>query len=899
MTYKKKLIEVALPLEAINEGSKPETENPFLKGHPRALHNWWARTPLSVSRAILFAQLIDDPGDGLPPEQARKARERLLAFVAKLATWEATTDTKLVGKAREMISAQFNGDSPEFWDMFAGRGSIPLEAQRLGLKVTSSDLNPVAITIERALLEFPPKFKNRPPVHPEDSRIPLKQEEWKGASGLAEDVRWYGEWVRSRAAQRLAKLYPKGPKGEPIIAWLWARTVSCPNPVCGARAPLIKSFTLSKKRNIHVRPVLDHKKRTLRFEVQIQGVPEQETSNSAGARCIFCKTPISKAQLRELAVRYGTSEVPLAAVCEGVGGLAYLPFEAKDTEKLDRPQVPLLEHPMTNDKRWFSPPLYGLPNFSDLFTTRQLIALTTLGDLIRECRDTIRLSAHGDTSYADAITTYLACALSRLTDYSNTICFWNNTNENIAHLFNRQAIPMSWDFAEANLIYGRLSFSVAADWVAGALRTVPIDVEPARVFQLDARHAIPKFESAPVVSTDPPYYDNIGYADLSDFFYVWLRSLLFPIDSQTFSTVLTPKEAELVASPHRHDGSKEVAERHFRTGFSATCRNLYSVSKKEVPLTIYYAFKQQEDEEDGGSQRRTSTGWETMLEGLLDAGFQITGTWPVRTTKKARLVARNTNALASAIVLVARQRPHAASMATRKEFITALKNELPPALFSLAQTSVAPVDLAQAAIGPGMAVFSMYTKVVEADGSAMRVRTALGLINQVLDEVLTEQDSEYDQPTRWAIAWFEQYGTGGGPFGDAETLSKAKDTAVDALAESGILESGGGKVRLFKTDELDSDWDPAANQRLTIWEVTHHMVRLLNKGGEGRAADLLRKVGSIGEAARDLAYRLYMLCDRKGWGKEALGYNALVVSWPEITRLASSRPGEAQLGLGV
>jgi putative DNA methylase len=557
---------------------------------------------------------------------------------------------------------------------------------------------------------------------------------------------------------------------------------------------------------------------------------------------------------------------------------------------------------MPKKHRNFQPPVYGMDNIGDIFTPRQLQTLNTICDIIIDIREQVFKHSEGDTEYTDAIIFYLACALSRMTDYHNNLTTWNPTNENVSHLFQRQAIPMAWDFCEANPIDGKLSYAVAANWVASALDSVPANLfasQNSRIIQLDARFANNVFSTRPIISTDPPYYDNISYADLSDFFYVWLRKILSNIDSQTFSTVLTPKESELIVSPHRHNGSEQDSIMHFRNGFSAVFSNIHKVSHANIPITVYYAFKQQEEETDGNESLRASTGWETMLEGLVNAGFQITGTWPVRTTKKARAVALGTNALASAVVLVARQRGKNAPMATRKELATVLRRELPVAFSALTQTGIAPVDLAQAAIGPGIAVFSRYSKIIEADGSRMSVRAALQIINQELDAYLNVQTNDLDQDTSWAVAWFEQYGMNEGEFGQAETLSRAKGTAVNGLVVAGIVTSHGGKVRLLKREELLEDWDPATDNRLTVWEATQYLIQAMDQQGESGAASLLKRLGGYGDAARDLAYRLFNICEKNGWSAEALAYNSLVVAWPELTKLARAVPGQQMLSLQI
>lgn len=909
--YRKKLIEVVLPLTEINEGSKPETENPFLKGHPRSIHNWWARTPLSVCRALLFAQIIDDP-------DSAEARRRLLEIVRRLATWDALRDTSLLNEARELIQRQFNGVTPEFWDMFAGRGSIPLEAHRLGLKVTASDLNPVAVLIDRALLEIPSRFCSKPPVCPEAERA-VSEDVWNGTKGLAEDIACYGRAVQTLASTKLGHLYgdvevsTANAAGRPDLeqyigrqltplAWIWARTIQCPNPGCRGRMPMVASFVLSKKKGVFIQPLPDGVTQSVDMsQIRSSGTVPEGTTTRTGATCLLCRTKLNKSQVREQASQFGLTCIPLAVVCDGERECIYLPFTPADIPDVEKPVLDAIDQPITDDRRWFSPPLYGLPRFIDLFTPRQLFALSVFVEGIQAVREVVVRDAEksgtlpddgrrlaqggqGPVAYGDAIATYLTCALSRLTDYSCSIATWNPTNENVRNLFQRQAIPMAWDFAEANIVSGKLSFENAIEWVIGALSGVPTSAEPARVLQIDARRTSPEFKTPPIVSTDPPYFDNIGYADLSDFFYVWLRHSLGKADPQLFATVLTPKEPELIASRYRHGGSEEAAEQHFREGFAAFYERLTATAHPDFPVTIYYAFKQSETDEEGDGQN-ISTGWESMLEGLVDAGFQVTGTWPVRTTKKARSVARGTNALASAVVIVCRRRSESAGITTRREFIRCLKNELPEALKNLQQGNIAPVDLAQAAIGPGMAVLTRYARVMETDGS-MTVRAALGLINQVLDEVLAEQEGDFDSDTRWALAWFEQYGMSEGPFGEAETLSRAKNTAVNGLVQAGIVMNPGGKVRLVRPDELDASWDPNTDTRLTAWEATHHLVRTIESDGEAAAARLINKLGGMADIARELAYRLYSICERKKWADDALKYNGLVIAWPELTKLA-------------
>lgn len=916
MTYKKKLIEVALPLEALNQGSKPETENPFLRGHPRAIHNWWARTPLSVCRSILFAQLVDDPGNTLPPREAEAARRELLDIVAQLATWNGMQDRRVLEKARALVKQATAGKPFSLWDPFAGRGSIPLEGLRLGLDVVASDLNPVAVLINKALLGISLRFGRQAPINP--SHTPALA--GVDGAGIPEDLRFYGKWVATQAKERIGHLYPhvniaaaKGGGDGTVIAWIWARTVRSPNPAWDAEVPLVRSWVLAKgkkgQESCWVEPVVDHASRSISYRIREGGEPPDATiSRGAHGKCLATGSPIPPQWLQAEGAAGRLGVVLLAMVVVDAAGKRHYVSSTEPLPDLPMPSYVPREH-LSDNRRWFSPPLYGMETFASLFTQRQLVALSTLSDIILETRETIKehalaagLPAGGGTfeqggrgaaAYADALTILLACALSRLTDYSSSLASWNPTNENISHLFQRQAIPMVWDFAEANVLESKLSFAAVAGWVADAFSHAVTDVElSAFSAQRDARKWRPDSKaSAFLVSTDPPYYDNIGYADISDFFYVWLRNIFKSTLPDLFSTLLTPKQDELIASSARHKGSASEAEQFFRQGLLQAFSRIRETASDEFPVTIYYAFKQSEGK---SGDKATSTGWETMLTGLIDAGFQITATWPVRTTKKARSVARGTNALASAIVLACRPQSDAAPMATRNELLAALREELPAAVRVLQTAGVAPVDLAQAAIGPGMAVFSRFSKVVEADGSTMRIAPALGLINEVLEEVLSEEETEFDRDTRWALTWFEQHGMDWGPFGVAENLSKAKNTSVAGVVEAGVVESRLGKVRLLTREELDDGWDPGADKRLTVWEVTQYLVRELNEG-EQDAANLLAIVGlGYGERTKQLAYLLHRISERKGWAKEALAYNGLIVAWPELARLAAGSVSEPE-----
>lgn len=936
---KKKLIEVALPLEAINKASAREKS--IRHGHPSTLHLWWARRPLAACRAVLFAQLVDDPSshpDEFPTEAAQeKERKRLFGIIERLVEWENVNNEQVLEEARAEIRKSTGGNPPPVLDPFAGGGSIPLEAQRLGLEAHASDLNPVAVLINKALIEIPPKFADHPPVNPEQNQEIIKGG-WKGAQGLAEDVRYYGKWMRNEAEKRIGHLYPKvklpeahGGGEATVIAWIWARTVASPNPACnGAHVPLVRSFWLSKRKGKEawIEPVVDRANNTYRFEVRT-GNPgaEQKKVIDAGTgfvnrsgkkvkatfQCVL-SGDIIKGEYIDREANDGRMSMRLmAVVAEGKNGQIYLSPNDQIEQELNERLLEWTEAPEFNSKLpnqqcrgTFASNAqgrrYGFFMFKDYFTTRQLVALSTFSDLISKAReqiyhdamtagltnDTVSLNdgGTGAAAYSDAVATYLAFAINRSANYWSSLTPWGGGF--IVQTFGRQALPMVWDFAEGNPFSEATgNWMGAIDWIIKSMKlSIPLSGE-GRATQHDASNLNGDVSERVVICTDPPYYDNIVYSDLSDFFYVWSRRSLKDIYPDLFRTMITPKNEELIASPYRHGGSKEKARLFFEAGLLKTFTNIRNYSDPEYPLTIYYAFKQLEtDRREHEQSFVASTGWESMLEGLIQSGFVITGTLPLRTERDQGLKT-GTNVLASSIVLVCRPRPADAPPTTRREFLRALKRELPDALRDLQQGNIAPVDLAQAAIGPGMAVYSRHGKVIEADGSTMRVRTALALINQTLDEFLTEQEGEFDTDTRWALSWFEQYGMEKGPYGEAETLSTARNTSVNGLVEAGILEAKGGKVRLLQRGELLENWDPQADTRTTVWETTQYLIRALDTEGETGAARLLQKVNIEAEMARDLAYRLFTVCERKGWAQEALAYNGLVIAWPEIVRLAS------------
>jgi len=939
-TYRKKLIEVALPLDEINAACKREKS--IRHGHPSTLHLWWARRPLAAARSVIFAQMVDDPSSipGLSEEEIVVERERLFEIIRKLVIWENTTNEEVLEEARAEIRKSWartcaeTGEDPNklpaFHDPFAGGGALPLEAQRLGLESYASDLNPVAVLINKAMIEIPPKFAGKAPVNPiSREEISLVKKLWRGAEGLAEDVRYYGEWMRDQAQERIGHLYPKIEvtremvekrpdlaqyQGQEltVIAWLWARTVKSPNPAFSqVDVPLVSTFILAnrKGKEHYVQPVIEGG--SYSFEVRA-GLPEDPDAAKAGTKlgrganfkCIMSEIPMEPNYIKSEGRAGRMGARLLAIVAEGKRCRVYLsPTEvmeaiARSAEPSWRPETPLAHDP----RALWTPP-YGLTTYGDLFTLRQLVALTTFSDLVGEGRkraeaDAIKAGFPDDgvplvdggigaKAYGEAVGVYLGFSVDKATDYNSALVVWSPSRDQAKTTFGRQALPMVWDFAEVNCLAGAAGdVLMSIKGISRSLRSMPARYG-GQALQADAQTQ--SVSATRVVSTDPPYYDNIGYADLSDFFYVWMRRGLKSTFPHLLATVAVPKAEELVATPYRHD-SRQAAETFFLDGMTQAMNRLALQANPHFPVTIYYAFKQSETK--GGSS--SSTGWETFLAAVIEAGFGLSGTWPMRTERSDRAIGIGKNALASSIVLVCRKRPEDAPNATRGDFLRDLRSALPAALANLQRSNLAPVDLAQSSIGPGMAVYSKYREIIEADGSAMTVRSALQLINQVLDESLGAEEGQLDGDTRFAVTWFEIYQYEQGPFGEADTLARARAVSVDGVAEAGVLQSAAGHVQLFTRPELPKDWDPAKDKRLTVWEATQHLIKRLEEEGERAAAALLNALGAtVAEQARNLAYRLYTICERKKWADEARAYNGLVLAWPELEKLAATSESTA------
>ena len=981
----KKLIEVALPLDAINKASSREKS--IRHGHPSTLHLWWARRPLAAARAVIFAQMVDDPSsyaeELLSDPRKRKSAERelkkrlaenkasrdvssedstpnphptleevvadlergrLFKILEDLVLWENTTNETILQRARDEIWRSWrrtcaeNADHPRvkeifnrnelpcFHDPFAGGGALPLEAQRLGLKSYASDLNPVAVLINKAMIEIPPKFAGMPPVNPEWTERTDEEKKlssWTGVEGLAEDISYYGRWMCEEARKRIGHLYPEVEitenmaKERPdllqyvgrsltVIAWIWARTVKSPNPAfADVDVPLVSTFMLSTKRNkeAYVKPVKMGGGR-YRFDVKLGTPPDLDSvkkGTTAGKRsafrCLLSDVPITYDYIRAEGKAGRTGSRLMAIVAESDRGRLYLSPTPKHENVSNnlipewKPEVPIAPHGLG-----IRVPTYGLTKFGDLFTSRQLVSLTTFSNLIGEVIQKVENDGifselpdgcnplHdggiGGAAYAETVGLYLAFVVDKCSDYWSNICTWDKSRDNIRSTFGRHAIPMVWDYAEANPFSGSSgNWMAMVDWTRKAVQRFPATTNGFVKYE-DAQTQNTSTDK--LVSTDPPYYDNIGYADISDFYYTWLRRSLRHVFPSLFLTFAVPKEQELIVVSYRH-GSKEKAEEFFLKGMTQAMQHLADQTHPALPVTIYYAFKQSETKRDRGT---ASTGWETFLNAVINAGFSITGTWPIRTELANRPIGLDTNALASSIVLVCRKSSSDASVATRHEFVTSLRAELPKALAHMQRANIVPVDLAQASIGPGMAIFTRYSRVLDARGEPISVRDALILVNQTLDEIFSEREGDFDPDTLWALEWFRQQGFKEGDYGVAETLSKAKNISVDGLVEAGILSSKAGRVRLLKPEELPKNWDPATDKRLTVWEIVHHLIRILESSGEKAASRIVSLVGSKAEAARELCYQLYANCESKKRAIEARSYNSLVRSWPEINRLA-------------
>lgn len=939
---RKKLIEVSIPLEAINKASAREKS--IRHGNPATIHPWWSRKPLGVSRAVLFAQLVDDPSAwpekfGNDPNRIQAERRRLHKIIERVVPWESAKSESVVNEARYEIArsiawglgeelppqssprdvlAYLQTKAPTVYDPFSGGGSIPLEAQRLGLRVHGSDLNPVAVLIGKAMIEIPPTFAGQPPVNPKSREESSRGARWngRGAQGLAEDVRYYGRWMRDEATRRICHLYPEvelpHKSRAKVVAWLWANTVRSPDPAAkGAMVPLVSSFLLSTKaqEKAWIEPVIDRSAPDgWRFEVRTGVLSKSEEAKlkegtigrSSGGTCILSGASMPFTYVRQEGQTNGLGVRLMAVVVETRKGRKFLPPSPEHVRIAESAQPAWEpEGDLPTNPRDFKTPNYGMRTFASLFSARQMVTMTTFSDLVseveavvkRDCVATglpddglpLRDGGKGATAYAEAIKTHLALAASKMSVFISTQSRWRAGETKTSQAFARQAIPMMWGFAEINPFAG-----AGGDWqevVNGSARALAEHTAIGGTGSVTMQDAASAQVSGVVVSTDPPYYDNIGYADLSDYFYVWLRRTLSTTWPDLFRRIVTPKAEELVASPYRHGGEAE-AEDFFMAGMGRALKRIAAATRRDEPITIYYAFKQSEASDEGV----TSAGWATFLQAIVNAGLAIDGTWPIRTEGSTRLSAKATNSLASSVVLVCRAADKDAGVVTRAEFIRILKREMPEAIDAIRKAGVGPVDMQQSVIGPGMGLFSRHARVLEDDDSPMRVKTALALINRVWEEIDQELDAAFDAETQVALAWFATFGFDARQSGELITLANAKNIGTDALFDSGVFKDLKGKTALTPREELPKGWTPATDKTLTIWECVQHTARVLNAedGGGAAAGRLVAEMGPKAADARALAYRLFEIATQKGWAAEALIYNELAQEWPKLEDLAST-----------
>jgi len=902
---KKKLIEVAMPLEVINKASIREKS--IRHGHPSSLHVYWARRPLAACRAVIFAQLVDDPSshpDKFPTlELQTKERERLFSIIEELVIWENSNNEGVLNKAHAEILKSFDGKLPSIYDPFSGGASIPLEAQRLGLPAYGSDLNPVAVMIGKSLVQIPPLFKDMKPIHSGGH----EKLNYKNAEGLAEDIKYFGQWMRHKAFERIGHLYPEidlpkeqgGGKAK-VIAWIWARTVPSPDPFYqDVRVPLISSYILSTKlgKTAYIQPLVDKKEKTINFKVIVNGNKESlnnakngnKYGRGANFKCLFTESAITPDYVRKIANNEGLGSTLIAIVAEGIKGRNYISPDknhikiALSAEYGWRPEDDMSQE----SKNLVSGRGYGYTKWHQLFTKRQLLTQTTFSDLIEEVKLEVEKDLQSkspnyskEIKYQDAVILYLSFMLSQLANHNSTMCSWHSRNSQLRNVFSRQAIAMTWDYAETNVFSNSSgSFNNLFTRMVKGIEGLGFTNLPGKIFQADAKSV--EFSNKHIISTDPPYYDNIAYSDLSDYFYVWLKKPLKKIFPQEFSFISCPKSDELVATDFRHGGRKG-AEKFFLEGMTNAIKNMVSNSSNDAPATIYYAFKQSEIEKEGIS----SSGWATFLEAVLLAGYSIVGTWPMRTEMANRMIASGTNALANSIVLVCRKREESLGTTTRFEFVRQLKIELPKALADLKAANISPADIPQSSIGPGIGIFSRYKAVLENDDSHMSVKTALQLINRELGD----EEGEYDSETSFAITWFEQNGFNVGDFGSANNIANAKGISVNTLVHSGVAQSSGGKFSLLNRESLEDGWNPITDKNLTIWECCQYLIKTMENEGEYEAAKLMKQMGfGRADAAKELAYSLYEIAANKlKDANEATAYNGLIAVWSELTAQAAN-----------
>ncbi len=902
---RKKLIEVSLPLEAINRESVREKN--ITNGHPSTLHIWWARRPLAACRAILFSQLVDDPSSNpidFPTLESQKIeRARLFAIIENLAKWENSSNESVLTAAKVEIMKGREGKQIDLLDPFSGGGSIPLEAKRLGLNAIANDLNPLPILINTVILKIVGRFEGK--ISSANSIS------GNSAVTMSEDLKKWSEVLQTRVEEKVGHLYTGKNKSSVPLVYLWARTVKCPNPACGIDVPLVGSWSTNDRpgNESYFNPVPSSDGKSVDVEIG-QGKVSKELATiiRSGGKCPICETGFK--------LDYVKSEASLGNLSQRLLGVqevenkirTFRPATIEDRSKASvaREYMEWLDLPLSKHPQYMAPPRFGLNKFSDLFLDRQLLTLKTFVEELEKLEPEITKSyedkfsdsdprnltegGSGAVAYAQSIKVLLAMSISRLTNRCSTLCIWDSSRTTISQVFVRQAYSMTWFFAEANPFGGGSgSYEGQVDYLVKALARLPLGQgtvanKPAQ--ELDIPMNV-------VVSTDPPYYDSVPYADLSDYFVVWLRKMLATTMPEIFTTVLSPKASELVADHVRHN-DKASAGKFFEDGLTDVFKRIHSAHSNDYPMTIFYAFKAKEDE----GKIDIPTGWETFLSSLLTAGWKISGTWPVRTEQPGGLRELGRNALASSVVVVCRKRDELAPSISRRAFISEMKKVLPQSLREMQQGSIAPVDLAQAAIGPGMEIFSKYSEISEADGTSMTIRTALALINQTLGEVLNEQESDFDSETLFCVKWFAQYQWDEGPFGQADTLARAVNVSMSSMMRNGVFISSSSKAKLKHPKEMEPEWNPSLDKELSIWEVTVKLSHIIGAEGIEKARSVLHQTSEAidVDAVKELAYLIFNICEKQGWSETGVAFNALVTSWIDIGSLIQNgnRPPQSQ-----
>jgi len=955
---RRKMIEVVIPLEKINHYGPQEKNNPFLKAHPRNVHKWWARRPFAAAGALIFCQLVDDPWshrEEFPSDEScNQKRDYLHNIAAKLSDWDERGNQELRALAHEEIQASWRrycNDNPEhsedirslpsFIDPFSGGGAIPYEALHLGLSTIASDINPVACLINKCLVDIPYRFASLDPVGPLESG---KQSSLStiGLHGLAEDITRYGRVAEQRLIKKVGHLYPRvlipdaidnistalsryAGRTIDLSACLWARTVPSPDPAFASKAvPLISTYILSNKsgKEWYISPIIE-KDGAYRFEV-IKGKPPADASlgtkanaKKADFRCVLSGAAITAKYIREQARSGNLGSVLLCGIFQGDREKVFVSAEHIEypkvavEEELNTAWIPNLD--FFPKALGFRVGNYGLSHWSDVFSHRQLVTLSTLADLLLELEDEIASDftrkypnlglngleddGAGSNAYAQTVLSYLSLALSKLADYSNTLCTWNPTNQNIGHLFKMHYVSMTWDYPEVNPLSGGLSYSAVCDTVASAVREFETDIPKGYAIQMPCQD-IASLKKKFIISTDPPYYNNIGYADLSDFFYVWLRRLLAKTYPYLFRTLSTPKQNEMVATPDRHGGRKQ-SESFFVDEMFKALSGIHEVLHPAYPMTIYYAFKQSETDLDA---QTSSTGWSAFLNALIGADLQVLSAWPVRTERPTRTRALGSNALATSLVLSC-IRKGKRSIVQRAAFRASLRHELLTSLRTLQSTNIPPVDIRQALLGPGIKIFTSFDAVILPDDTELNVRDALREINNAIDEVMSGEESDFDSYTWFAIFWFESYGFNERPFGDAEGLALVRNSSVAGMEKSGIMKSLAGKIRLLRCEDLPDEWRPEGDDDISIWKATQHLIKTLRELGEVSAAALLARVmkakpdRDIGRDCYSLAIRMFNYCEKTKQAEEARAYNGLVIAWPELEKRAAAASSSSTIPL--